>query len=122
VLLDALIKLTVELVSDEELSRAKNMLKSMMFMQLESRLISCEDIAKQVMIYGHRKSAKSLCDEIDAVTASDLKQLVRKMLENNPSVSIIGYDVSVAPSYDAIVAFTNSYKSEILKRSTMSFH
>jgi len=52
VLVEQLSKLAVERVSNEELMRAKNMLKSMMMMQLESRLVLCEDIARQFATYG----------------------------------------------------------------------
>lgn len=106
-------------VTNEELSRAKNMLKSMMFMQLESRLITCEDIAKQVMVYGVRKDAKALCLEIDRITAEDLQLLARKMLVQDPAVSIIGYDVSTAPTYQAIKSFKNNYLMEIWKKNNI---
>ena len=116
VFIDHLLALTVELVKDEELSRAKNMLKSMLFMQLESRLITCEDIARQVMVFGERRDAGSLTAAIDNVTAHDLQRIAVKLFENDPAVSIIGYDVSGAPSYSAIKRFTDSYKIEISKK------
>ena len=118
VFVDELSQLTVTKVTDEELSRAKNMLKSMMFTQLESRLITCEDIAKQVMVYGGRRDAKSLCLEIDKVNADDLMNIARKMLVQNPTVSIIGYDVSNVPTYQAIKAFKDSYLEEVMKKAT----
>ena len=48
VLIDQIYRFGVEEVTEAELDRAKNMLKSMMMMQLESRLVLCEDIARQV--------------------------------------------------------------------------
>lgn len=100
-------------MTDEELSRAKNMLKSMMFMQLESRLITCEDIGKQVMVYGERKDAAYLCDQIDNVSKSDIIQLALSMFQNDPAIAVIGHDVSTAPTFDAVKHFVNSYKSEL---------
>merc|ERR1711916_96343 len=44
VIIDQLAQLQRTHVTQVELGRAKNMLKSMMFMQLESRLVLCEDI------------------------------------------------------------------------------
>lgn len=96
-----------------ELSRAKNMLKSMMFMQLESRLVTCEDIAKQILVYGERKNTQMLCDQIDRVSPQDIVNLARFMFEHDPAVAIIGHDVSTAPTFEAIKQFTNSYKNDV---------
>lgn len=111
--LDQLIQVTVHEVTDVELSRAKNMLKSMMFMQLESRLITCEDIAKQLLVYGERRDTATLCRQIDAITAADILKLARSMLKYDPAVAVVGHDVSGAPSYEAIKQFTNAYKAEV---------
>lgn len=92
------------------------MLKSMMFVQLESRLITCEDIAKQLMVYGVRKDAKTLCADIEAVTTKDIVMLARQMVQSDPSVSVIGHDVSTAPRYEIIKNFTDSYKKEIWEK------
>jgi processing peptidase subunit alpha len=121
VILDQMIQLTVKEVDDVELSRAKNMLKSMMFMQLESRLITCEDIAKQIMVYGERKDTASLCAEIDAVTKKDILNLSRSLLTHDPSVAIIGHDVSGAPSYEAVKQFADTYKAEIWSKHDLQF-
>ncbi len=64
-----LTRLAVELVKPEELSRAKNMLKSMMMMQLESRMVICEDIGRQLITYGHRQvplaiSSHNVCGQM----------------------------------------------------------
>lgn len=91
------------------------MLQSMLFTQLESRLIVCEDIAKQMMVYGKRTDGRTLAAEIDAVTAADLKRISIKMFANNPSISIIGYDVKGVPSYESIVEYMNTFKSQVWK-------
>lgn len=64
VFIDELAKLQSELVKPIELSRAKNMLKSMMYMQLESRLVLCEDIARQFVTYGKRESPISISSKV----------------------------------------------------------
>lgn len=80
VIIDQLTKLSVTQVSDEELNRAKKMLKSMMMMQLESRLVLCEDIARQYATYGFRESPASVCQKIDAVTGEDLLNVAKMMM------------------------------------------
>ncbi len=119
--IDQLLRLTVEPVTEEELSRAKNMLKSMLFMQLESRLITAEDIARQVMAYGYRRDPESLSAAIDAVTAKDLQRVAKKMFESDPAISVIGYDVSSAPSFEAIRNFTVKYRDEVWSKRGISF-
>lgn len=101
-----LTRLSVEPVKPEDLSRAKNMLKSMMMMQLESRLVICEDIARQFAAYGERRSPASLCAKIDAVTAQDLMDVAKRMLKSKPAIGVVGHDLSNVPPYEVIQQFT----------------
>lgn len=116
VLVDQLLQLSIHLIKPIELSRAKNMLKSSLMMQLESRIITCEDIAKQIGTYGIRESPESLCQKIDIVTAEDIRALVGKMTKNDVSVACMGSDTSQMPSYDVINEFTKRYKNELYKK------
>ncbi|CAN0347924.1 unnamed protein product, partial [Ectocarpus sp. 8 AP-2014] len=43
-------------VTDEELSRARNMLKCNVLTHLESRLVLFEDIGRQMLTYGRRET------------------------------------------------------------------
>jgi len=47
-----------------ELSRAKKQLQSMLMMNLEARPIIFEDVGRQVLSTGHRKSPQELCQMI----------------------------------------------------------
>jgi processing peptidase subunit alpha len=113
VLLEHLIRLGLEPVSDEELNRAKNMLKSMMMMQLESRLVLCEDIGRQFVTYGKRESPDEVCKKIEAVTADDLQKLAKDMLSHAPSVSMVGENITMVPTFDDIQKFTQAAKIEL---------
>jgi len=112
-----LCRLSVEPVSEIELSRAKNMLKSMMLMQLESRLILCEDIARQFIIYGKRSAPEEICAKIDAVTQADIIKVAAGMLENKVSVGCAGHDLSHVPSLADIEAFIQQMKLVISKEA-----
>ena len=112
VIIAQLTKLAYSPVTDEELSRAKKMLKSMMMMQLESRLVSCEDIARQYATYGFRESTDSVCQKIDIVTKEDLMAVARRMLLTPPAVGCIGHDLSKMPDYDQILEFTTKFRIE----------
>ena len=108
-----LARLAVEPVADEELSRAKNMLKSMMLMQLESRLIVCEDIARQFAIYGKRSPPEEICAKIDKVTQEDLRRVAADMLEGAVSVGAAGHDLSHVPEYEEISKFVKHMKDAV---------
>lgn len=117
VFLDQLLRVSVEEVQAIELSRAKNMLKSMLLMQLESRLVMCEDIAKQLITYQKRDSPEILCAKIDAVTAANLTQFARRMLASAPSIGCVGEDLSSMPTYEQIQTFTSTYRNHLWKES-----
>ena len=105
VILDQLANVRRTLVTEEELGRAKNMLKSMMFMQLESRLVLCEDIARQFVTYGERSSPLEVCARVDKVTAQDIQQLADRMFRSAPSVGAVGHNLSKLPMYDSIESY-----------------
>lgn len=108
-------------VSEEELARAKNMLKSSMMMQLESRLVQCEDIARQFITYGHRDSQAKMCAKIDAVTAQDLMAVATRMMTQVPSVGAVGSDLSKLPQYEQISAYSKAYYEQMLKTKAGKF-
>lgn len=106
VIIDQLAQLQRTHVTQVELGRAKNMLKSMMFMQLESRLVLCEDIARQFVTYGRRDTPLEVCAKVDKVTAEDIQRLAKRMLASPPSVGSCGHDLSKLPDYDMIKSYS----------------
>jgi processing peptidase subunit alpha len=88
-------------ISDQELSRAKNQLKSSLLMNLESRPILFEDIGRQVLTYGARTPASELVQQIESVTAADLNKVATKLLKSEPSIIVYG-DTTCVPRYDVI--------------------
>ena len=100
---EQLCRLATELVKDEELSRARIMLKCNVLTHLESRLILFEDISRQVLTYGHHEDMQATCRKIDAVTADDLKRIVVKALGNGPPTLVaVGVDISDVPQYNDV--------------------
>jgi len=88
-------------VDEVELSRAKNQLKTSVFMQLESGPLQLEDIGRQVVTYGKVHSTRELCEMIDAVQPADIQRVAESMLKTQPSVAAYG-DLSALPRYDAV--------------------
>lgn len=112
-----LVRLSVEPVKADELSRAKNMVKSLLMSNLESRTITCEDIARQFITLGFREESPSLLKKIDAVTAEDIQRLAQKMVVTPPSVGCVGPDLSRIPKYEDILRFTESTVEEAMRKA-----
>jgi processing peptidase subunit alpha len=102
----------------EELNRAKNMLKSMMMMQLESRLVICEDISRQIITFGYREDPIELCKKIDAITSKDVMAVAQNMLQQPPSIGVVGMDVSHMPPYEDVKRFVGDVYHSVWKSST----
>jgi len=105
VITEHLLKLAVDLVSDEELDRARNMLKNNVLSQLESRLVLFEDMGRQVLTYGHREENAEMTAKIDAVNKEDLRRLILRALEKPPTISVVGDDLNNLPSHDEVKAW-----------------
>ena len=84
-----------------EFERAKTQLKSMLLMNLESRPVIFEDIARQVLAQGHRQEPEKYIQKIDDVTVNDINRIASKMLASKPSVAAIG-TLSDLPDYHDI--------------------
>lgn len=77
-------------VKEEELSRAKKQLTSMLLMNLESRPVIFEDVARQVLAQTKREPAHHYIEKVRAITMADIKRVADKMLTSKPSVAAIG--------------------------------
>eukprot|EP00457_Paulinella_chromatophora_P004427 gb/GEZN01004439.1/.p1 GENE.gb/GEZN01004439.1/~~gb/GEZN01004439.1/.p1 ORF type:complete len:502 (+),score=75.47 gb/GEZN01004439.1/:265-1770(+) len=88
-------------ITDEELKRAKNLLKSSIFIQLEQSRLHVEDMVRQYATYGKVIPAMELCARIDKVTAADIQRVAKKMLTSKPATAAVG-DLSNLPSYSEI--------------------
>lgn len=97
-----LARLAVEPVSDEELDRARNMLKCNVLTQLESRLVLFEDLGRQVLTYGVREDMHTTCEKIDAVSKEDLTKLALQSLSQPPTLASVGHDLSHMPQQEEV--------------------
>lgn len=109
ILADQWMKLAREPVTQEELSRARNMLQCNVLTQLESRLVLFEDMGRQVLTYGAREDAPTTCAKIQAVTAEDIQRLVQKMLQGNPTLAATGFHLDQVPPHSEVQRWFQSY-------------
>lgn len=78
-------------ISDREVSRAKNQLKSSLMMNLESKMVQLEDMGRQVQIYGKRVDVIEMCEQIDSVTRSDVIKMAEKVFTGSePTIVVQG--------------------------------
>eukprot|EP00584_Thalassiosira_punctigera_P022120 CAMPEP_0172554550 /NCGR_PEP_ID=MMETSP1067-20121228/55223_1 /TAXON_ID=265564 ORGANISM="Thalassiosira punctigera, Strain Tpunct2005C2" /NCGR_SAMPLE_ID=MMETSP1067 /ASSEMBLY_ACC=CAM_ASM_000444 /LENGTH=575 /DNA_ID=CAMNT_0013342945 /DNA_START=93 /DNA_END=1820 /DNA_ORIENTATION=+ len=96
------LKLKDVCVTDEELDRARNMLKCNVLTQLESRLVLFEDIGRQILTYGKREDALTMCAKIDAVTKEDIQKVVHRAIEKPPTLSTVGIDIKNVPKVEEV--------------------
>ena len=87
----------------EDLARARNMLKSSVLMNLESRGVLFEDIGRQLLTYGFREHPVDVCAKIDAVTAEDIMRVGRRAIASNPTVVGYANDLSHMPAHQLFV-------------------
>ncbi|XP_070492848.1 mitochondrial-processing peptidase subunit alpha [Chironomus tepperi] len=73
-----------------ELKRAKTQLQSMLLMNLESRPVVFEDIARQVLANGQRKKTQHFIDSIAKIQAEDIQKVARRFLSSSPALAARG--------------------------------
>ncbi|KFD67703.1 LOW QUALITY PROTEIN: hypothetical protein M514_08558, partial [Trichuris suis] len=85
----------------DELERAKTQLKSSLLMNLEQRPVRFEDLTRQILGQGMRKSPLEYVDAIGEVCAADIDRVVNRLLSTR--VSIVGYGtLKKLPSCDKV--------------------
>ncbi|BEI82118.1 hypothetical protein CcaverHIS002_0212780 [Cutaneotrichosporon cavernicola] len=89
-------------ISQIELLRAKNMLKSQLVMALESRLTAVEDLGRQTQIHGHKVPVEEMCAKIDALTIDDLHRTATRVLR--PSSRTVPLNYGLGSGEPTIVA------------------
>lgn len=77
--------------NDTEVERAKNMLKTNMLLQLDGSTPICEDIGRQMLVYGRRMPLAELVARIDSVDTDIVRNVCEKYIwDQCPVVASIG--------------------------------
>jgi len=90
-------------ITDEELARAKAATVSSILMNLESKAIVAEDIGRQILTYGERKSPQEFIAQVNALTTADIAAVAKKALASKPTLCMVG-DLTSAPRYEQLSA------------------
>lgn len=78
-------------VTENEVDRAKNLLKTNMLLQLDGTTPVCEDIGRQMLCYNRRIPVHELDARIEAVTAKNVRDVCDKYIYDRcPVVAAVG--------------------------------
>ncbi|GBQ22260.1 processing protease M16 family [Acetobacter estunensis NRIC 0472] len=89
VTLDELAKVQ-QAITTPELTRARAQLKSSLLMSLESTGSRCEQIARQLQIFGRLIPIAETVAKIDAVTPDDISRVARRIFRAQPTLACLG--------------------------------
>jgi len=101
VLSDEIKKIQNDLVSPEELKRAKAQLKAGIFMSLESSSVAAEMIARHHLVFGHLIQSEEIIEKIEAITAEDIRKTAQQVFVSNPTYTLLG-NMKSYPEYDEL--------------------
>jgi len=89
--LGELSRIKTELVTDEELKRAKDQSKGNMVLGLESSGSRMSNLARQQMYHGRFFSVDDITAEIDRITPTDIQRLAQQLLQpENLALTLLG--------------------------------
>ncbi|KAK6641341.1 hypothetical protein RUM44_013050 [Polyplax serrata] len=100
VIIQEMLNMTGE-INPSELRRAKTQLQSMLLMNLESRAVVFEDVARQVLATNHRKPPQYFIDAIEKITEDDVRKIAKRLVSSKPSVAARG-DIRKLPTFEDI--------------------
>lgn len=84
-------KLTEELITDEELNRAKENLKGHLYLSLEESMAVADFLAEQQLLWGKIEDPEELAKKYEKVTKEDIRDLARKIfVKETLNLAIVG--------------------------------
>ncbi len=87
-------------ISDEELSRAKNQLKSDLLMSRESPHAVATWIGRHLLTFGEYRQAKDIIEKINVITKDDVIRFGKKLISGALTVAALGDTKGVLPYAD----------------------
>jgi len=87
-------------VTESEVTRAKNLLRTNMLLQLDGSTPVCEEIGRQLLVYNRRLPLHELEERIEAVNANVIRQVCMKHIYDKcPAVAGVG-PIEQLPDYN----------------------
>lgn len=90
------------MITEAEVERAKNLLKTNLLLQLDGTTPICEDIGRQMLCYNRRIPLHELEQRIDSVSVQNIRDVGMKYLYDRcPAVAAVGPTENL-PDYNRI--------------------
>lgn len=87
-------------VTESEVTRAKNLLRTNMLLQLDGSTPICEEMGRQLLVYNRRLPLSELEERIEAVNANVIRQVCMKHIYDKcPAVAGVG-PIEQIPDYN----------------------
>ncbi|MEW5726897.1 MAG: pitrilysin family protein [Pseudomonadota bacterium] len=102
VMCDEIVKVAAG-VDEGELQRARAQLKASILMSLESTSSRCEQLARQILVYGRPVPTAEVVDKIEAVSGTDVARVAARLFATTPTLAAIG-PLAKVESYDKVAA------------------
>lgn len=77
-------------VTAEEVARARTQLKASILMSLESTSSRCEQLARQLMVYGRQVPTEEVVAKIEAVDEASVTRCAERIFTTQPTLTAIG--------------------------------
>ncbi len=77
-------------VTSEEVNRSRAQLKASILMSLESTFARCEQLARQIMIFGRPLPIAEIVEKVEAVDAAAVMQLAGRIFGGTPTQAALG--------------------------------
>uniref|UniRef100_A0A8C3UAV8 Mitochondrial-processing peptidase subunit beta n=1 Tax=Catharus ustulatus TaxID=91951 RepID=A0A8C3UAV8_CATUS len=105
-------------VTENEVARAKNLLKTNMLLQLDGSTPICEDIGRQMLCYKRRIPIPELEARIEAIDAQTIREICTKYIcDKHPAVAAVG-PIEQLPEYSKICSGMNLLRENLTKHVT----
>ena len=100
VTLEELRKVQRDVSTEAELARARAQVKASLLMSLESTGSRCEQLARQLQVFGRVIPTAETVGKINAVTTADVQRAAARIFRGRPTLAAIGPGSRVLPLSD----------------------
>ncbi len=91
-------------IGDAELARARSQLKAGILMALESTSARCEQLARQIMVFGRPIPVEETVAKIEAVDRDTVQRVSRRIFSRRPTLAALG-PIEGVQDYEAVRSF-----------------
>lgn len=110
VMADQFARLAFAPITDEELSRARNMLKCNVLTCLESHHMVFEDIGQQLIYDNKYLTPLEVCEMIDNVSKEDIARVAKEAVMRGPCIASVGEHTHLVPSIEKVRSWFDQSK------------